>query len=189
MDAQGLAGPEQAKFVVSDGTSAPVITDGPFPESKELLAGYRIVDVESAERAVEIAARISAAPGAERGADPPAHRGARGDERPRSRGVTDRQGTADLLRDLAPRALGAVVRRYGHFADAEDAVQEALLAAATTWPAERHAGQPARLAHPGGLAQDGRPVPAATRRAGGARNWPPPGPWSRPNRSRRTTTR
>ena len=77
VDAQGLAGPEQAKFVVSDGISAPVITDGPFPESKELLAGYRIVDVESAERAIEIAARISAAPGRERGADPPAHRGAR----------------------------------------------------------------------------------------------------------------
>jgi hypothetical protein len=63
VDAQGLAGPEQARFVVSDGTSAPVITDGPFPESKELLAGYRIVDVESDERAVEIAGRISAAPG------------------------------------------------------------------------------------------------------------------------------
>jgi RNA polymerase sigma factor (sigma-70 family) len=50
--------------------------------------------------------------------------------------VTGRPATADLLRDLAPRALGAVVRRYGHFADAEDAVQEALLAAATTWPAD-----------------------------------------------------
>ena len=44
--------------------------------------------------------------------------------------------TAELLRELAPRALGAVVRRYGHFADAEDAVQEALLAAATAWPAD-----------------------------------------------------
>ena len=64
IDAQGLAGPEQAKFVTSDGISAPVITDGPFPEAKELLAGYRIVDVESPERAIEIAARISAAPGA-----------------------------------------------------------------------------------------------------------------------------
>lgn len=63
VDAQGLAGPEQARFVMSDGTSAPVITDGPFPEAKELLAGYRIVDVESAQRATEIAARISAAPG------------------------------------------------------------------------------------------------------------------------------
>jgi hypothetical protein len=64
IDAQGLAGPEQAKFVTADGISAPVITDGPFPEAKELLAGYRIVDVESPERAIEIAARISAAPGA-----------------------------------------------------------------------------------------------------------------------------
>jgi hypothetical protein len=63
VDAQGLAGPDQAQFVISDGISAPVITDGPFPEAKELLAGYRIVDVESDGRAVEIAARISAAPG------------------------------------------------------------------------------------------------------------------------------
>jgi hypothetical protein len=62
VDAQGLAGPDVAKFVVSDGTSAPVITDGPYPESKELLAGYRIVDVESVERALEIAAQASAAP-------------------------------------------------------------------------------------------------------------------------------
>ena len=36
VDAQGLAGPEQARRVVSDGTGAPVITDGPFPEAKEL---------------------------------------------------------------------------------------------------------------------------------------------------------
>ncbi|HXA74391.1 MAG TPA: DUF6596 domain-containing protein [Acidimicrobiales bacterium] len=41
-----------------------------------------------------------------------------------------------LLRELAPRALGVVVRRYGHFYDAEDAVQEALLAASTTWPSK-----------------------------------------------------
>jgi hypothetical protein len=63
VDGQGLAGPDQAKFVVCDGVSAPVITDGPYPESKELLAGYRIVDVETPERAVEIAAQASAAPG------------------------------------------------------------------------------------------------------------------------------
>jgi hypothetical protein len=62
VDAQGLAGPEQAKFVVSDGATAPVITDGPYPETKELLAGYRLVDVESLERAIEIAAQASAAP-------------------------------------------------------------------------------------------------------------------------------
>jgi len=47
--------------------------------------------------------------------------------------------TEDLLRELAPQVLGALVRRYGDFAGCEDAVQEALLAAATTWPAE---GQP-----------------------------------------------
>jgi hypothetical protein len=63
VDAQGLAGPEQARRVVSDGTGAPVITDGPFPESKELLAGYRLVDVDTAARAIEIAAQVSAAPG------------------------------------------------------------------------------------------------------------------------------
>jgi hypothetical protein len=63
VDAVGLAGPDQAKFVVSDGASAPVITDGPYPESKELLAGYRLIDVETVERAIEIAAEASAAPG------------------------------------------------------------------------------------------------------------------------------
>lgn len=63
VDAQGLAGPEQAKFVVSDGVYPPIITDGPYPESKALLAGYRVIDVETAARAIEIAAKASAAPG------------------------------------------------------------------------------------------------------------------------------
>ncbi|MEU3764729.1 sigma-70 family RNA polymerase sigma factor [Amycolatopsis keratiniphila] len=45
-------------------------------------------------------------------------------------------GVEDLLRELSPQVLGAVVRRYGHFDLAEDATQEALLAAATQWPAE-----------------------------------------------------
>ena len=49
---------------------------------------------------------------------------------------------ADLLRDLAPQVLAALVRRYGHFDFAEDAVQEALLAAATQWPAEGLPAQP-----------------------------------------------
>jgi hypothetical protein len=63
VEAQALTGPEMAKFVVHDGVGAPVVTDGPFPESKELLAGYRMIDVESLDRALEIAARASAAPG------------------------------------------------------------------------------------------------------------------------------
>ena len=63
IDAQGLAGPDEALSVVSDGASAPLVTDGPYPESKELLAGYRIVEVDTRERAIEIAALVSAAPG------------------------------------------------------------------------------------------------------------------------------
>ena len=62
IEAQALTAPELAKIVVSS-DSAPVVTDGPFPEAKELLAGYRMIDVESQERAIEIAARGSAAPG------------------------------------------------------------------------------------------------------------------------------
>ena len=62
VEAQGLTGPEMAKIVLAtDG--APLVTDGPFPESKELLAGWRTVDVESEERALEIAARASEGPG------------------------------------------------------------------------------------------------------------------------------
>jgi hypothetical protein len=63
VEAQALTEPELATVVVHDGVGAPVVTDGPFPEGKELLAGYRIVDVESRERAIEIAAEASAAPG------------------------------------------------------------------------------------------------------------------------------
>ena len=45
IDAQGLAGPDQACFVVSNGLEPPVVSDGPFPETKELIAGYRLVEV------------------------------------------------------------------------------------------------------------------------------------------------
>src|SRR6202171_2440637 len=57
-----LAGPDQAKVVRAGKGGAP-ITDGVFPEAKEFLLGYWIVDVESPERAYEIAARLSAGPG------------------------------------------------------------------------------------------------------------------------------
>jgi hypothetical protein len=63
VDEQALTGPEQALVVTSDGVTAPVLTDGPFVEFKEMLAGYELVDVESEDRAIEIAARISAVPG------------------------------------------------------------------------------------------------------------------------------
>ena len=63
LDAQGLAGPESARFVTSNGLAPPLVSDGPFPETKELVAGYRLIEVVSLERAIEIAARASAAPG------------------------------------------------------------------------------------------------------------------------------
>jgi hypothetical protein len=60
--AEGLSGPDQAKRVRAGSDGQPV-TDGVFPEAKEFLAGYWIVDVESPERAYRIAAEASAAPG------------------------------------------------------------------------------------------------------------------------------
>jgi hypothetical protein len=60
--AEGLAFPEQARLVRAGKNGEP-ITDGIFPESKEFLAGFWIVDVETPERAYAIAARASAAPG------------------------------------------------------------------------------------------------------------------------------
>jgi len=61
--AEGLASPEHARVVRANKDGAPEVTDGPFAEAKEFLAGYWIVDVESTERAYEIAAQASAAPG------------------------------------------------------------------------------------------------------------------------------
>lgn len=62
VDAQGLAMPAEARLVRAGKDGQPV-TDGPFPESKEFLAGYWIVEVDSPERAFELAAKVSAAPG------------------------------------------------------------------------------------------------------------------------------
>ena len=62
VDGQGLAAPGEARLVRAGKDGTPV-TDGPFPESKEFLAGYWIVEVDSPERAYELAARASAAPG------------------------------------------------------------------------------------------------------------------------------
>jgi hypothetical protein len=59
----GLAPPGQARLVRAGKTGKPIVTDGPFPEAKEYLAGYWIVDVDSPERAYEIAAQASAVPG------------------------------------------------------------------------------------------------------------------------------
>lgn len=63
VDAQGLTPPGQAKIVRYGGGGAPVVSDGPFAETKEFLAGFWIIQVERRERAYEIAGRASSAPG------------------------------------------------------------------------------------------------------------------------------
>ena len=125
-----------------------MVTDGPFQEFKEWIAGYQIMDVESEARAIEIAGRISAVPGpngtrsssrsrcAADGVAPSNHRDGEWLETVGRDALTPTSNIEDLLRELAPQVLGALVRRYGDFDAAEDAVQEALVAAATRWPKE-----------------------------------------------------
>jgi hypothetical protein len=62
VDAQGLTPPGQAR-IVRYGGGTPIVSDGPFAESKEFLAGYWIIETPTRERAYEIAARASSAPG------------------------------------------------------------------------------------------------------------------------------
>jgi len=62
VDAQGLTPPGEAKLVRAGADGRPV-TDGPFAESKEFLAGFWILEVENEARALELAAAVSAAPG------------------------------------------------------------------------------------------------------------------------------
>ena len=60
----GQALSAEGMWVRYDGEGRPPVTDGPFAETKDLIAGWMIIDVDSQERAVELAAELSAAPGA-----------------------------------------------------------------------------------------------------------------------------
>jgi hypothetical protein len=62
VDSQALA--PGGAFVRSDGEGRPPVTDGPFAETKDLIAGWMIIDVDSWDRAVQLAGELSAAPGA-----------------------------------------------------------------------------------------------------------------------------
>ncbi|MDO0936222.1 YciI family protein [Streptomyces sp. DG2A-72] len=62
VDGQGLAEPAKTRHVSLDAEGKPVITDGPYGETKELLAGYWVLDCASLERVTEIAARIQRCP-------------------------------------------------------------------------------------------------------------------------------
>ena len=62
VDAQALA--SEGTWVRNDGPGRPPVTDGPFAETKDLIAGWMVIDVDSYDRAVELAGELSAAPGA-----------------------------------------------------------------------------------------------------------------------------
>ncbi|WP_399920847.1 YciI family protein [Streptomyces kanamyceticus] len=71
IDGQGLTEPAQARFVSAGKDGRPVITDGPYGETKEVLAGYWLLECESLERVTEIAERITRCPGPEGLVEPP----------------------------------------------------------------------------------------------------------------------
>jgi hypothetical protein len=62
VDARGLAAPVHTRRIQGLKNGVPVVTDGPYPETQEVLAGYTIVECESFDRATEIAARITKGP-------------------------------------------------------------------------------------------------------------------------------
>ena len=61
--AEGLVAPELTRIVKADDHGRPVVTDGPFAESKEFIAGFWIVDVKDADEAYRLAAKVSTCPG------------------------------------------------------------------------------------------------------------------------------
>ncbi|MEX0172414.1 YciI family protein [Streptomyces sp. LMG1-1-1.1] len=62
LDAQGLAAPSTTRFVTVDANGDPVVTDGPYAETKEVLAGYWVLDCPSLDRVTEIAAQVARCP-------------------------------------------------------------------------------------------------------------------------------
>ena len=165
---EGQALSPDGTFVRYDGEGKPPVTDGPFAETKDLIAGWMVIDVDSVERAHEAAAFLSSAPG--RGGEPIQEWI---EVRPflEAPSNVDRVNDLpqDLLRDLGPRVLGVLVRRGADFAAAEDAVQEALLEAVRRWP-DVAAGRPDRLAGHRLLAQVPRRRPLRRRPAAPARS-------------------
>ena len=138
VDAQALT-PARTWVRYGGPDAAPVTTDGPLPETSDLVAGWYMIDVESHERALELAAYVSSEPGP--GGEPlyewidvrEVMSGAVGG----LTGVIDeptRRLDEGALRALVPRVLAGLVRRGEDFDAAEDALQEALLEALRVWP-------------------------------------------------------
>ena len=128
VDSQALS--PEGTFVRYDGEGRPPVTDGPFAETKDLIAGWMVIDVETYERALELAGELSAAPGA---GGKPIHEWL--EVRPFSgRPAHGHRVNEALLRNLVPAVIGILVRRGADFAAAEDAVQDALVEAVRVWP-------------------------------------------------------
>jgi hypothetical protein len=63
VSAEGLVSPDQARIVTAKGDGSPSVTDGPFAETKEFIAGYWIIEAKDADEAYRFAARVSSCPG------------------------------------------------------------------------------------------------------------------------------
>jgi hypothetical protein len=63
VSAEGLVSPEQARLVTANDDGSPSVTDGPFAETKEFIAGFWIIEVKNADEAYRFAARVSSCPG------------------------------------------------------------------------------------------------------------------------------
>ena len=119
------------------GPGKPPVTDGPFAETKDLIAGWMVIDVES-----EDAGPRGGGVPLLRAGQGRASRSTSGSRCGRSSSSRRRSRTdgpvqiEELLRDLSPQVLGVLVRRGADFAAAEDAVQEALVEAVRRWPDE-----------------------------------------------------
>src|SRR4051794_35439295 len=136
VDAQALT-PVRTWVRYGGPDAAPVTTDGPHPETSDLVAGWFMIDVESRERAVEIAAYVSSEPGP--GGEPMYEwldlpelmSDAPGGACPGVPGETREGGS---LRVLVPGVPGGLARGGEDFEAAEDALQGALLEALRVWP-------------------------------------------------------
>ena len=146
VDGQALL--PEGTFVRYDGEGRPPVTDGPFAETKDLIAGWMVIDVESYAAGGRAGGRAVRCPGRRREADPRVARAA-----PVLRRAPHRHRVNESrLRELVPAVIGILVRRGADFAAAEDAVQEALVEARPPL-ARRPAAGPQGLAGHGGLAQ------------------------------------
>ena len=158
---------------------AKTVLDGPFTETKELVAGYWIWEVASIDEAVEWLKRAPFGGGAEvelrpffdrRGLRRGLHArtaGARGpaarpdrtglSDHATSRACGDHRTVEAVWRIESARLIGALARTVHDVGRAEDLAQDALVAALEQWPRVGRPGQPGRLAHGRGQAAGGRP--------------------------------